>query len=86
MSKTVVSKKGQVVIPKSARDKLNLTPGTILEVQVEKGRVIFKPFKELPKQAFIQAGKKVTEPILQEAKTTSDKSQRLLKELGIGCQ
>ena len=86
MSKTVVSKKGQVVIPKSARDKLNLTPGTILEVQVENRRVIFEPFKELPKQAFIQAGKKVSEPILQEAKTTSDKSQRLLKELGIGCR
>ena len=86
MSKTVVSKKGQVVIPKNARDKLNLTPGTILEVQVEKGRVILEPFKELPKQAFIQAGKNVTDPILQEAKATSDKAQRLLKELGIGCQ
>ena len=86
MSKTVVSKKGQVVIPKDARDKLNLTPGTVLEVQVEKGRVIFEPFKELPKQAFVQAGENVTEPILQEAKATSDKTQRLLKELGIRCQ
>ena len=85
MSKTVVSKKGQVVIPKDARDKLNLTPGTILEVQIEKGRVIFEPFKELPKKAFIRAGKNVTNPILQEAKATSDKTQRLLKELGIDC-
>jgi AbrB family looped-hinge helix DNA binding protein len=86
MSKTVVSKKGQVVIPKSARDKLNLTPGTVLEVQVEKGRVIFEPFKDLPKRAFVHAGKRVTEPILREAKATSDRSQRLLKELGVECQ
>ena len=83
MSKTVVSKKGQVVIPKDARDKLNLAPGTILEVKVEKGRVILEPFKALPEKAFFRAGKKITEPILQEAKATSDKTQRLLKELGI---
>ena len=83
MSKTVVSKKGQVVIPKSARDQLNLAPGTILEVQVEKGRVILEPFKALPEKAFFRAGKNITEPILQEAKATSDKTQRLLKELGI---
>ena len=85
MSRTVVSKKGQVVIPKYARDKLNLSPGTVLKVEVEKGRVILEPFKELPAKAFVRAGKKITEPILHEAKATSDKTQRLLKELGIDC-
>lgn len=85
MSRTLVSKKGQVVIPKDARDKLNLTPGTVLRVEVERGRVILEPFKELPEKAFVRAGQKVTEPILQEAKATSDKTQRLLKELGIEC-
>lgn len=79
MSRTLVSKKGQVVIPKDARDKLNLTPGTVLRVEVERGRVILEPFKELPEKAFVRAGQKVTEPILQEAKATSDKTQRLLK-------
>ncbi len=83
MLRTVVSKKGQVVIPKAARDKLNLTSGTILEVQIDKGRVILEPSKELPGKVFVRAGKKVTEPILKEAKATSDKTQKLLKELGI---
>lgn len=83
MSRTVVSKKGQVVIPKHARDKLNLKPGTVLKVELEKSRVILEPFKDLPDEAFVRAGKEITEPILQEAKATSDKTKRLLKELGI---
>jgi AbrB family looped-hinge helix DNA binding protein len=85
MSKTLVSKKGQVVIPKGTRDKLSLTPGTILSVQVEGGKIVLEPFKKLPEKAFVYAGPKITEPILQEAKATSDKTQRLLKELGVNC-
>lgn len=83
--KTVVSKKGQVVIPKDTRDMLNLSPGTVLRVEVEKGRVLLEPTRELPERAFVRAGQKVTEPILHEAKATSDKTQKLLKELGINC-
>ena len=81
--KTIVSKKGQVVIPKEAREKLSLTTGTVLRVQVEGKRVILEPLQEPPKEAFIQAGPDITEPILQEAKTTSDKAQRLLWDLGV---
>jgi AbrB family looped-hinge helix DNA binding protein len=83
MSKTLVSKKGQVVIPKQTRDRLNLTPGTILRVQVEGKRIILEPLQEPPKEAFVQAGSEMTEPILHEAKTTSDKAQKLLKDLGV---
>jgi len=83
MSKTILSKKGQVVIPKQARDKLSLTPGTVLRVQVEGKRVILEPLQEPPKEAFIQAGPKITEPLLHEVKTTSDKAQRLLRDLGV---
>ena len=86
MTKTTLSKKGQVVIPKNAREELNLSPGTVLRVEVENGRVILEPYKELPEKIFVQAGKEVTEPILQEAKATSDKTQTLLKELGINCR
>ena len=81
-----MSKKGQVVIPKEARNKLNLTPGTVLNVQVENRKVILEPVKELPSEIFVNAGKRVTEPILHEAKATSDKTKRLLNELGISCQ
>ena len=83
MSKTVVSGKGQVVIPKDAREKLNLTPGTILRVQVEEKRVILEPLQEPPREVFVQAGPGITEPILREAKITSDKARRLLRDLGV---
>jgi AbrB family looped-hinge helix DNA binding protein len=78
----MVSKKGQVVIPKQARDELSLTPGTVLKVQVEGKRVVLEPLQEPPKEAFIQAGPEITEPLLHEAKATSDKSQRLLRDIG----
>ncbi|MGQ9691080.1 MAG: AbrB/MazE/SpoVT family DNA-binding domain-containing protein [Thermoproteota archaeon] len=83
MSKTLVSKKGQVVIPKQAREKLGLTPGTVLRVQVEGKKIVLEPLQEPPKEIFIQAGPETTEPILREAKTTSDKARKLLKDLGV---
>ncbi len=83
MSKTMVSKKGQVVIPKQARDKLSLVPGTVLRVQVEGKRIILEPLQEPPKEAFVSVGSKVTEPLLHEAKKTSDKTKRLLRDLGV---
>ena len=82
MSKTMVSKKGQVVIPKQAREKLSLTPGTVLRVHVEGKRVILEPIQEPPKEAFVKAGS-ITEPLLREAKTTSDKTRKLLRDLGV---
>jgi AbrB family looped-hinge helix DNA binding protein len=85
MSKTLVSKKGQVVIPKDVRERLNLTPGTILEVLVEDKKVVLEPVKELNEKIFVHAGEHVTESIVGEAKATSDKTRRLLNELGIDC-
>jgi len=83
MLKTIVSKKGQVVIPKEARDKLGLASGMVLRVQIEGKGVILEPLQEPPKEAFIQAGPEITEPLLRETKTTSDKAQRLLRDLGV---
>jgi len=80
---TRLSEKGQVVIPKDARDKLGLVSGTVLRVEVEGKRVILEPVHEPPTGAFVHAGAKITEPLLQEAKTTSDKAQRLLRDLGV---
>ena len=83
MLKTTVSRKGQIVIPKQARDKLSLTTGTVLRVQIEGKRVILEPLQNLPKEAFIRAGSNITEPIIHEAKTSSDKIQKLLRDLGV---
>jgi AbrB family looped-hinge helix DNA binding protein len=38
--KIVVSEKGQVTIPKRVRDELGLKPGTRIEFQAERGRLI----------------------------------------------
>ncbi len=83
MLKTIVSKKGQVVIPKPIRDQLGLTPGTILKVHVEGKKIILEPLAEPPPEIFVDAGSKVAEPILREAKSLSDKAYRLLKDLGV---
>mgnify|MGYP000126624230 CR=1 FL=1 len=83
MSKTVVSRKGQVVIPKPIRDRLGLTPGTVLRVRIEGKKVILEPLEKPPREVFVEAGPEVTEGILLEAKSLSDKTRRLLRDLGV---
>lgn len=83
MSKTTLSTKGQVVIPKQIREKLGLTPGTILKIRLEGKSIILEPITEPPNEIFIEAGPDVTEPILKEAKSSSDKTRKLLKDLGV---
>jgi antitoxin PrlF len=38
--KTTVSEKGQITIPKALRAKLGLTPGSVIEFQAERGRLV----------------------------------------------
>ena len=38
--KTRVSEKGQITIPKAVRAKLGLRPGTVIEIEAERGRLI----------------------------------------------
>jgi antitoxin PrlF len=38
--KTRVSEKGQITIPKAVRTKLGLRPGTVLELEADRGRLI----------------------------------------------
>jgi len=38
--KSVISDKGQVTIPKAVRTKLGLRPGTVLEFEADRGRLI----------------------------------------------
>ncbi len=80
---TIMSKKGQVVIPKEVRDTLALVAGTVLRVEVEGKRVILEPWRDVPRRALVRAGEEVTGPLLNEAKATSDKSERLLRDLGV---
>ena len=38
--KSVISEKGQITIPKAVRTKLGLRPGTVLELEADRGRLI----------------------------------------------
>lgn len=38
--KTIVSEKGQVTIPKPLRTKLGIRPGTVLEFEADRGRLV----------------------------------------------
>ena len=38
--KTTVSEKGQITIPKAVRTKLGIRPGTVLEIEAERGRLV----------------------------------------------
>ena len=37
---TTVAERGQVTIPKALRDKLGITPGTVLDFTAENGRLV----------------------------------------------
>ena len=49
---TVVSTRGQVVLPKSIREKLSLDPGTHLVVMSDGDNILMKPIKEPPLSEF----------------------------------
>jgi len=53
-----VSKKGQVVIPKEIRDKLNIMPGDIIIFKMEGDKIIIERIKEKLKD-ILKAGKPV---------------------------
>jgi antitoxin PrlF len=38
--KSIVSEKGQITIPKAVRTKLGLRPGSVLELDAERGRLV----------------------------------------------
>lgn len=40
MNRAVVSEKGQVTIPKAIRTRLGLKPGSVLEFEAERGRLV----------------------------------------------
>lgn len=48
MLTTKISSKGQVVVPKEVRAKLNIKPGAFFHVQVEKNNIILIPMKKRP--------------------------------------
>lgn len=48
---TVVSSKGQIVIPASLREELQIAPGTRISIQIEQNRLVLQPIT----RAFIKS-------------------------------
>ncbi|OGC57392.1 hypothetical protein A3H26_03310 [candidate division WWE3 bacterium RIFCSPLOWO2_12_FULL_36_10] len=46
MKTTSISKKGQVVVPKTIRDALNIMPSDRIEVTMEDNKIIMRPFPQ----------------------------------------
>ena len=80
-----LSSKGQIVIPKEVRDKLGLKAGDKIKLEVEEGkRLIVQPSVRPPKDVFVNAGDKLVEETLQEAKKVDEeKIREMLKSLGV---
>ena len=43
-----ISAKGQLVIPKEARKKFNIEPGTFFQIRIEKDNIVLIPLKKGP--------------------------------------
>lgn len=80
-----ISSKGQVVIPKSIRERLGLRPGDRVRIEVLEGRkAIIQPSVEPPEEIFVRAGHNVLEEALGEADAAEQaKIRRLLESLGV---
>ncbi len=77
-----VSSKGQIVIPKEIRRKLGIGKNSILRLRVVGKKIILEPAPEPPDDIFVEAGEKIVDEALREAKR-DEKILRLLRDLGI---
>jgi len=82
MTKTKVSSRGQVVIPKEIRERLGLKPGTILNVSIEGKRIILEPALE-PPEIFVELGEKSGEILRELRRESEERIKRLLRDLGV---
>lgn len=80
-----LSSKGQIVIPKTIRDKLGLKPGDKLRLEITEGRgALIQPAVKPPKEVFVRGGGEVVETVLQEAREIDEKKiEKLLRTLGV---
>jgi len=84
MSVVRLSSKGQVVIPKDIREKLELKNGDRLKVSIEAKKITLAPVTELPEDLFVKAGADDVKKFLGEAKKINEgKLAELLATLGV---
>ena len=82
MQQSVVSVRGQTVIPKELREELGIEPGTRLRWTSRNGILTVIPASNDPVRALrgVLKGKGSTEDLLAERRTERDKEERELQE------
>ncbi|MDL1956052.1 MAG: AbrB/MazE/SpoVT family DNA-binding domain-containing protein [Candidatus Desulfofervidus auxilii] len=77
--KTILSQKGQVVIPKEIREKLKLEKGSVFEIELQDNLIILKPVGKTLKVRHwkelrgLLKGKYSTRQFLEERRTEKEK-------------
>lgn len=70
MTKATISAKGQISIPKSIRDQLNLKPGTRVAIDVQGEQVVMKRLSGFPDwrtmRGMFRGGVNLTEELAKE--------------------
>jgi AbrB family looped-hinge helix DNA binding protein len=79
MSVVTTSSRGQIVIPKDVRKKLNILPGKKILVKAEGDRAILLPLPDDPAEHFcgiFQKGPSLTKALLSERKKERDREKK----------
>lgn len=71
---SIVTTKGQVVIPKEYRDKLNIIPSTQVVFDLQEDKLILKPILTVEKMEGIAANKNAHPPSPQKQKALIKKA------------
>jgi AbrB family looped-hinge helix DNA binding protein len=85
-SEVKLSSKGQVVLPKQAREKLGLKKGDKLKIEVDERTksIIMQPSVGPPSKVFVRAGTKLTSSLLKEADEIDERQlKKLLSAIGV---
>lgn len=79
MSVVTTSSRGQIVIPKDVRKKLNILPGKKILVKAEGDRAILLPLPDDPVEHFcgiFKKGPSLTKALLSERKKERDRENK----------
>lgn len=83
MTETKVSSRGQVVIPKRVRDRLNLKSGSKLEVKAEDKKIILNPIPKRELEMFSASEEKVEKVLEESKKLEKERERKLLEAIGV---
>ena len=81
MVETKLSSRGQVVIPKQVRDRLNLRKGSRFKVEIKDRKILLKPIPKKELEMFSASEEKVERVLKESKRLEKEREKRLLKAL-----